>query len=498
MEAFVLAGWVVTGQSTSEPTSSVQPGAERHAARTAKLARLLSSLREAQVAHTLRSESDGPPDAAAEQPASTLADRTFEAVLQLRSQEAAGRGRQTLHGDEPTLSELDLEAVDALMLEEFSIKRVPSALRERAMKAHALMALAASEPSSVSTTVNGNSTLSLATAANAKQLVDATMHRVLAVRASAPIVMPEPARRGRVPLREIASVAAVLFIGGITLWPMAAAAGSARSRSACESNMASLAGAFGRYGADFRGLLPVAHDARTQAAGSPSARSHGLSKDASQATWWNVGDARTSNSANLFTIHVANYAPIEASCCPGNETGCKTMTPDRQDWNDLNQVSYSYFVMQGPERPSWDGQGGSTTVVLADRSPVIRRAVAGQTVSVGENSDNHAGSGQRVLRVDGSSDWLASPYDAGPGRNTGRPPGQRLNDPARQRLGTADNIWLPVSLEETLLQIRAQQEQGAAQGVVAIPSPDQATRMRQIRLFGTETPGNARDAFLGP
>jgi hypothetical protein len=486
MEAFVLAGWVVTGQSTSEPTSSAQPGAGRQAARTAKLARLLSSLREAQVAHTLRSESDGPPDAAAEQPASTLADRTFEAVLQLRSQEDAGRGRQTLRGDEPTLSELDLEAVDALMLEEFSIKRVPSALRERAMKAHALMALAASEPNSVSTTLNRNSTLSLATAANAKQLVDATMHRVLAVRASAPIVMPEPARRGRVPLREIASVAAVLFIGGITLWPMAAAAGSARSRSLCESNMASLASAFTRYGADFRGLLPLANDARSRA----TADRGPLNED----IWWNVGDPRTSNSANLFTIHTANYAPIQATCCPGNEAGCKTMVPNRQDWNDLNQVSYSYFVMRGSDKPTWDGRGSSTTVILADRSPVIRRAFAGQTVSVGENSDNHAGNGQRVLRVDGSSDWLASPYDAGPGRNTDQSSGQRIN----QRLGTADNIWLPVSLEETLLQIRTQQEQGASQGMVVVPSADQAAKMRQIRLFGTETPGNATDAFLGP
>jgi hypothetical protein len=150
--------------------------------------------------------------------------------------------------------------------------------------------------------------------------------------------------------------------------------------------------------------------------------------------------------------------------------------------------------MRGSDKPTWDGRGSSTTVILADRSPVIRRAFAGQTVSVGENSDNHAGNGQRVLRVDGSSDWLASPYDAGPGRNTDQSSGQRIN----QRLGTADNIWLPVSLEETLLQIRTQQEQGASQGMVVVPSADQAAKMRQIRLFGTETPGNATDAFLGP
>jgi hypothetical protein len=458
MEAFVHAGWVGTGSPRDE-----------------KIARLLSTLSDVQVAQTLNSDSDGPPGAC---PA-TLADRTFEAVLQLRSQEEAGAGRQTLHGDEPTLSELDLEAVDALMLEGLQVKRVPSSLRERASKVHALMSLASSDATP------SNQPLSFSDASSQADLVQRTLARVEAARKVSPIMMPEPVRTGRVPMREIASIAAVLVIGGATVWPMAAAASSARSRSMCESNMASLASAFTRYGADFRGLLPVASNTN-------------IRRQDANAPWWNVGgDPRTSNSANLFTIHTARYAPIDASCCPGNEQGCRTMTNSCQDWSDLGQVSYSYFVMFGEEKPTWDGNGPNTTVILADRSPVIRRAVAGQAVSVGENSDNHAGKGQRVLRVDGSSDWLASPYDAGPGRNTGRRPAGRPVAPA-QRLGTADNIWLPVSLEETLLQIRSQQERGATQGVVQVPTPEQATQMRSLRLRGTETPGSAGDAFLGP
>ena len=484
LESFVQAGWL---GATSNP---------RHA----RLASLLSPLQTASPNDT------------------TLAQRTLDAVLLARAQSDAAADSSDI-AEALTLSELDQEALDALMLEGLQPRRVPASLRERAARAHALLALAGADvahagqaDASLSQASLSQSSLSQASLTQpgltqpglsqpSPELIDRTMQRVLAVRAQTPIALGEVSRRGSLPLREIASIAAVLFIGGITLWPMAAAAGSARERSVCESNMASLAGAFGRYGADFRGLLPVASQ--------PSQRR-------SDAPWWNVGSGPAqSNSANLFTIHVASYAPIEASCCPGNPKGCRSHEPNRTDWNTLEQVSYSYYVMFGertpswsgesqprpaspssPSSPSWEGRAGesNTTVVLADSSPVIRRAVRNQVVSVGENSANHAGSGQRVLRVDGSSDWLATPYDAGPGRNTRRhtPQGQR------QRLGTADNIWLPVSLEETLLTIRTQQEQGVTQGTIAIPTPEQAARIRSVRLHGTETPGNANDAFLGP
>jgi hypothetical protein len=447
LESFVQAGWLGT---TSNP---------RHA----RLASLLSPLHTSSLNDT------------------TLAQRTLDAVLLARAQSEGSADRGDT-AEALTLSELDQEALDALMLEGLQPRRVPASLRERAAKAHALLAMAGADFAHVGQAQTSQAQTSSGSAPAHPELIDRTMQRVLAARTQTPIALGEVSRRGSLPLREIASIAAVLFIGGITLWPMAAAAGSARERSVCESNMASLAGAFGRYGADFRGLLPVASQ--------PNQRR-------SDAPWWNVGNGPAqSNSANLFTIHVASYAPIEATCCPGNPKGCRTSMPNRTDWNTLEQVSYSYYVMFGETTPSWDGRAGesNTTVVLADSSPVIRRAVRNQVVSVGENSANHSGSGQRVLRVDGSSDWLATPYDAGPGRNTRRhnPQGQR------QRLGTADNIWLPVSLEETLLTIRTQQEHGAAQGTVTAPSSEQAARMRSVRLQGTETPGNAHDAFLGP
>lgn len=466
LESFVQAGWL---GATSNP---------RHA----RLASLLSPLQAA-----------SPND-------NSLAQRTLDAVLLARAQ-SDGSPDSSDTAEALTLSELDQEALDALMLEGLQPRRVPASLRERAAMAHALLALAGADFAHAGQAQASLTQSSSASAPAHPELIDRTMQRVLAARTQTPIALGEVSRRGSLPLREIASIAAVLFIGGITLWPMAAAAGSARERSVCESNMASLAGAFGRYGADFRGLLPVASQ--------PSQRR-------SDAPWWNVGHGPAqSNSANLFTIHVASYAPLEATCCPGNPKGCRTSVPNRTDWNTLEQVSYSYYVMFGertpswsgesqprpaspssPATPSWEGRAGesNTTVVLADSSPVIRRAVRNQVVSVGENSANHAGSGQRVLRVDGSSDWLATPYDAGPGRNTRRhtPQGQR------QRLGTADNIWLPVSLEETLLTIRTQQEQGVTQGTIAIPTPEQAARIRSVRLHGTETPGNVNDAFLGP
>jgi hypothetical protein len=412
-----------------------------------------------------------------------LTQRTLDAVVRASAANQAEQSGDLQSGDlqsgdlqsgDAHLSELDEEALDALMLEGLQPARVPASLRERAHAAHTLLALAALP--TVATTVTPTVAPTPST-----RVTDATLARVLSARETVPITMPV-SRRSGMPLREIASVAAVLLLGGITLWPMAAAASNARQRSVCESNMASLAGAFGRYGADFRGLLPVAS--------KPSQRH-------SDAPWWNVGAGPAqSNSANLFTIHLARYAPIESSCCPGNPHGCRDMTSECSDWHSLEQVSYSYYVQFGEAAPTWEGRAGdsNTTVILADSSPVVRRAVRNEVVSVGENSANHAGSGQRVLRVDGSSDWLATPYDAGPGRNT-----RRVNDQGeRQRLGTADNIWLPVSLEETLLRVRTQQEAGLTQGTIAIPTPEQAAKLRSIRLQGTETPGSSRDAFLGP
>jgi hypothetical protein len=112
--------------------------------------------------------------------------------------------------------------------------------------------------------------------------------------------------------------------------------------------------------------------------------------------------------------------------------------------------------------------------VLADASPVIRRAVAKQRVYPLENSANHAGTGQTVLRLDGSAVWLNTPVHEG------------------------DNIWLPADVEEVLREIQQQVAQGQQQGAVPLLTRQDAARQRAVRLEGTESPASVQDAFVGP
>ena len=126
--------------------------------------------------------------------------------------------------------------------------------------------------------------------------------------------------------------------------------------------------------------------------------------------------------------------------------------PSAIDWKCLDEVSYSYQIQKGAESPRL--REPARTAVLADRSPVVRRAVAGGVIYPFENSCNHGRQGQDVLFADGSVVWHSTPV-----------------------LSNGDNIWLPRAIEE---QIRA-----------AMMSVDPT-------LKGVETPESSADAFLGP
>lgn len=235
--------------------------------------------------------------------------------------------------------------------------------------------------------------------------------------------------------RELATIAATLLLGASVILPLLAAGDRQSQRLACTSNLRDVAGAMGQYANQFRDSMPVA----TASLGGGH-------------RWWDVGTS-ASNSANLYTLVRGGFTTLRALACPGNPVACKEpRNPGAIDWASLDEVSYSYQIMNCKEvcRLSEPNR----TAILADRSPVVRRAIAGQVIYPFENSANHRRAGQDVLFADGSVVWHSTPV-----------------------LANGDNIWLPRPIEDS---IRA---------VMMSVDP---------QLKGIEAPDSAADAFLGP
>ncbi len=361
---------------------------------------------------------------------------------------------------EAALSEQDTDAFEAYLLANYEPNRVVSSLRPRAQQFEAIGKLLSQTPAhanEVSLPEVGPQVWP-----GAQLLIERTYQKAI----NAPRAMPieAPAARGRgISWADLVSIAAMLLIGASVIWPVMSTYRTHSDRQSCEANFASVASAFGAYANDYKGSMPMAS---ASLAGLP---------------WWNVGkDPAQSNSANLYTLARTNYTGLPQLSCGGNKK-CRMESyqakfKDAMDWPSLENVSYSYFVMFGRARPNLAelAKHPSQTIVLADRSPVILRAIAGQQIYPFENSPNHSGDGQNVLRLDGSAMWMATPVSNG------------------------DNIWLPANLEEALRQIQQMQAEGATNGAVPLLSRADAARQRAIRLEGTETPGSVNDSFVGP
>lgn len=317
----------------------------------------------------------------------------------------------------------DAEALDAWVLAGFDASRVPAALRERATAHEALASLVREAPTR------------RVSAFERAALVERTMGRIAEARESGADVMRGRTARNR--MADVLSVAAVMLIGASVLWPVMTGVREGAREAACASNLRAVARAMGAYTGDHDQVLPMV----TAGFGS--------------GTWWNVGsDPERSNSANLYAVARQRYASLAELACPGNPSAITApRSPEARDWGNLDELSYSYRVMARPERELW-GQP-SALVVVADRSPVVVRAVRGQVVYPLESSPNHRGRGQHGLMADGTAEWLESPA-----------------------LASGDNIWLPKPIEVML---------------------DVASRRRGIEpISGTEAPAGRQDSFVGP
>lgn len=358
--------------------------------------------------------------------------RLIEATLSRISAETKGSSTQPVperneFTDHVELIPDDEEAVDAWVNAGMQVSKVPGSLRSRAERIEMIGAMIRTVPGIAGSARPG---------VGRSGLVESTLSKIQAMpqQRMEPIPISQGARwRGR--LTDVLSMAAVLLIATAVIWPVAAAARSRMIRTSCEGNLGRVASAMHGYAGDYRDALPLA----TAGLGGGS--------------WWEVGNPARSNSANLYTLPRAGYTGIESLACGGNPHAVKTVrNPEDRDWRNLNEVSYSYRVMAGQFLPAWSLSRG--TVVLADRSPVVLRAVRRQIIFPLENSPNHGGLGQTVLFGDGSALWSASPMVKG------------------------DNIWLPGAIERAI----------------------DHERMRRglDPLRGDETPCAMDDAMLGP
>ena len=247
----------------------------------------------------------------------------------------------------------------------------------------------------------------------------------------APPSRTEVRRTARIRLGDLVSLAAVLLIGTAALFPSAFAVSGSAEEIRCALNMQRAGLGFSLFAQDHDGHMPAMNSRAPQS--QPQ-------------QWWLVGDPSQSHSANLFVLVRQDYVPLEALACPGNRRAPVDHShalPD--DWRHGEELSYSYQLF-GDAPPRFSDR--SLSIVLADRSPVVAKAMRGQTVDATVNSRNHRSRGQNLLLPDFSVMFVPSP-----------------------QLANGDNIWLPRHLEA---------------------SP------RRVRMTGSERPATPQDAFVGP
>lgn len=320
------------------------------------------------------------------------ADSTLTDLVVLRVMRESGMGVPN-ETDEPApeLAPLDAEALDAWLLAGGRADRVPSALRDRALRLEGMANLVSEGP----------------VPTHRSDLVDRLMTQVaLLPRGTATVEAPDVA--GRIRIADLMSIAAVLVVGVSVIWPMLSSMRDAHYRTVSSSRMAAAGAGMAAYSTNYGGLP----QASASMAGNP---------------WWEVGqNPEHSNSANLYLLAREGFVELAQLASPTNPNApTRSKGETANDWGTFEQVSYSYRNMFGADNREFAIR--PDTALLADRSPIVPRSRRGETARADANSGNYAGRGQHVLFGDGTVRWLGSPV-----------------------LDNGDNIWLPGSIERDL------------------------------------------------
>lgn len=197
---------------------------------------------------------------------------------------------------------------------------------------------------------------------------------------------------------EIASmaIAASLFLA-ITI-DLLGEARQSEKRVACQANLLQVSDAMASYSSQFGGDLPML------AAPANDNWLHGEGPD-----------APANNAANLMPMLNESLVSVAALFCPGAKAPAHPVVIGA---TSLPEISYSYRNLYGAQTPYWDGR--HETMLLSDRNPIfvpVAQGGGGGGVNPGkerENSLNHGGRGQYVMRADQSVSWEVTPA-VGPG-----------------------------------------------------------------------------------
>ena len=242
---------------------------------------------------------------------------------------------------------------------------------------------------------------------------------------------------GGVRLADIVSVAAMLLLIASVAIPVMGGIRARQFQAECQSHLADVTRSFGLYAGSNADTLPMA------------------TAGFSGGTWMDVGSTPDrSNSSNLFVVVRQGYADLEDLACPTNPDALTDAPVERMhDWRSLDEISYSYRIMRRGGLKLHEIANPSGVVVLADRSPVVRRIARQEPVRPEENTPNHDGRGQHALRLDGATQWTTSPV-----------------------LEQGDNLWLPRHIERAIYEVRD----------------------RLGIIEGNEMPSGPTDAFVAP
>lgn len=191
-------------------------------------------------------------------------------------------------------------------------------------------------------------------------------------------------------LRDIAGIAAVLLVGASLMIPVLNEYSRNQRRYSDIASLNEAGKGFASYAMDHKMQLP---------------RQAGLGE-----RWDMVGkDPKQSNSANLFKLVKDGYTKLTTLNSADNASAPMTLEADAQDWNNYDQVSYSYLNQFG-KKPINLATVKKELVVLANKNPYFYQKDGKLKFKMTEDQVQFYGDkGQLMLTFRGDAKWRKNP-----------------------------------------------------------------------------------------